>query len=303
MEKKRVLALGFFDGIHIGHGALLRRAVAVAEERGATPAILTFDTHPDGVIGGTPVPLLNSGADREYIARRFFGVNEVILMHFTPEFMRMNWERFVEDVVAARYNACHVVAGHDFRFGYRGEGNTEKLTAKCAELGIGCDIIPKVELDGTVVSSTYIRELIARGDMEEACRFLGHPHVMSGTVLHGRKLGRTIGVPTINMRIPDGVLPPKFGVYSTRVHLDGETWLGVTNVGVRPTVDRSAEPAVSVETYVLDFDRQIYGRQARLDFHAWLRPEQKFRDVKELADTIMRNGEETRRLFAMLDKS
>ena len=224
-------------------------------------------------------------------------------MHFTQEFMHMDWERFVEDVVALQHRACHVVVGHDFRFGYRGQGTAERLAEKCAALGIGCDIIPKVELDGRVVSSTYIRQLIAQGDMAQARRFLGHPHTLSGVVRHGRQLGRTIGIPTINMGLEDGVLSPRFGVYATRVRVAGGVYLGVTNVGIRPTVDRSERPEISVETNILDFEEQVYGDEARVEFYEFLRPEQKFSGVDELRDQIRLNREQTREYFAVLDKS
>ena len=146
--EKRVIALGFFDGVHLGHGALLRRVGEKALELGAVPAAATFDTHPENLILKTPaVPLLSSPLDRAELMRRCYGIREVIVAHFDERMMHMPWREFVTDYLAAEHGAVHLVAGHDFHFGYKGEGNPERLRALCRELGIGCDIIPKVEKD------------------------------------------------------------------------------------------------------------------------------------------------------------
>ena len=216
--EKRVIALGFFDGVHLGHGALLRRVGEKAAELGAVPAAVTFDTHPENLILKTPaVPLLSSPLDRAELMRRFYGIREVIVAHFDERMMHMPWREFVTDYLAGEHGAVHLVAGHDFHFGYKGEGNPERLQALCGELGIGCDIIPKVVQDHITISSTYIRTLVAQGEMERANQFLGHPHTLTDTVAHGKKLGGTLGFPTVNLRFQPGVLVPAHGVYATRV--------------------------------------------------------------------------------------
>ena len=173
------------------------------------------------------------------------------------------------------------------------EGNPELLQAKCRELGLGCDIIPKVEIEGITVSSTYIRSLVQTGDMERAALFLGHPHCLSQTVGHGFRFGRTIGIPTVNLTVPGHVLVPGRGVYISRVTLaDGRSFAGVTNVGTRPTVSDS--DAVSVETFLIDFDGDLYGQQIRLDFYRRLRPEKKFDSVDALRREIEHNIDQTR---------
>lgn len=293
--KKRVLALGFFDGVHLGHGELLKKVTALAREYGVSPAILTFDTHPEQLIVGAPTPLINSRRDREYIAKKYYGIEEIILAHFDDKLMHMSWEEYITDKVVRECGAVCVVAGHDFHFGYKGEGNPQRLTEKCGELGIGCYIVPRVEYDGITVSSTYIRKLIAQGEITRANEFLGHPHTLSAVVIHGRKFGRTIGLPTVNMALEEGVLPPCFGVYATKIHLDsGESYVGVTNVGVRPTVGESG--AVSVETNIVGFDGDLYGSTVRVDFHLFIRPEQRFSDVAAMKAQIERDRE-TARLF------
>ena len=286
---RRVVALGFFDGVHIGHSALLERTCALALEKGVTPAVMTFDTHPDTMIQGGAVPLINSPEDRAMIIREVFHIQDVIFLHFDESTMHMDWEEFVLRL-KTDLGAVHVVAGHDFHFGYKGLGNPERLQAKCAQLGLGCDIIPKVTFEGITISSTYIRSLLQAGDIERANLFLGHPHVLTDEVRVGYKFGRTIGAPTINMRFPENVLVPRFGVYAAIVHLpDGSAHYAVTNVGVRPTV--GGKDAVSVESYILDYSGNLYGQQIRLEFYKFLRPETKFGDVESLQAQIQRDAQ------------
>ncbi|MCQ4865523.1 riboflavin biosynthesis protein RibF [Pseudoflavonifractor phocaeensis] len=295
-EQKRVIALGFFDGVHRGHGALLSRVAGKAAELGAAPAAVTFDTHPENLIFGSPMPLINSPLDRAELMRRYYGIREVIVAHFDDRMMHMPWEDFITEFLVREHGAVHLVAGHDFHFGYKGEGNPDRLREKCARLGVGCDIIPKVELDGITISSTYIRTLLAQGEIERANYFLGHPHTLTDTVHHGKKLGSTLGFPTVNLRFQPGVLIPARGVYAARVWFEnGESRCAVTNVGVRPTVDSHGE--VNVEGFILDFDGDLYGQTVRMEFYRYLRGEQKFPTLEALREEIMRNAEETRAYF------
>ena len=190
MSEATVIALGFFDGVHLGHGALLRKTAERARELGVTPAAFTFDRSPKEFVTGVPVPLLTSAAERAEIIREYYGIGTVFVEPFDRAMMTMPWEDFITELLVKKYRAVHLVAGHDFRFGYKNEGDPEKLREKCRALGLGCDIIPKVELDGVTVSSTYIRSLIEAGEVERAARFLGHPHRMSGTVRHGEGIGK-----------------------------------------------------------------------------------------------------------------
>lgn len=294
-DRKRVIALGFFDGIHIGHAALLRQTCKRAEEIGAIPSAMSFDQHPDTLVYGTEVPLINSASGRADLIRRLFGIESVIFIHFDKTVMHMPWQEFVQTLVL-QMDAAWVVVGHDFRFGYKGEGTAERLAEYCKEHGLGCDIIPAVKLDGRIVSSTYIRELIQNGEMERANAFLGHPHTLVDTVHYGYRLGTQMGTPTINMQFPDGVLVPKFGVYAAKVFLeDGSEYMAVTNVGVRPTV--SGENRVSVESFILNFDGNLYDRQVRIEFHSFLRPEQRFASVDALRAQILQDAERTRAYF------
>lgn len=292
----RVIALGFFDGVHLGHASLLEMAKKRAAETGLSPAVMSFDLHPDTLVAGENVALINSLEDRREILRRCHGIEDVLLVHFDKAMMHMPWSDFVEKLLIEEFGAKYLVCGYDFRFGDKGEGNPERLMEKCREKGIGCDVLPRFTLDGITVSSTYIRQLLERGDMAEAQRFLGHPHCISGTVVHGRQIGRTIGIPTANILIGEHVLTPAYGVYATKVILpDGAEKLAVTNVGVRPTVDDSQK--VTVEPWILDFSGDLYGKQIRVDFYHRLRGEQKFSGLPALQQEILRNAEETRRLL------
>lgn len=308
-QPKRVIALGFFDGVHIGHGVLLSLCARRAKELGAVPTAFTFDLHPSALIPGKePVPLLSTPSDRTGLMERYYGIREVIVAHYGEAMMHMPWRDFVTQFLVREHGAVHVVAGHDFHFGYKGEGNPQRLTGLCSELGVGCDIVPKVELDGITVSSTHIRRLITQGEMDEAARFLGHPHVLTGTVSHGKGLGGQLGFPTANLAFPAGLLVPAHGVYATKVWVlpddpghgpcvPGEgPYLAVTNVGVRPTVDDGH--ALTAEPFLLDFHGNLYGRTVRLELYHYLRPERKFDSLDALRAEVLHNAQQTRDFFA-----
>lgn len=291
-NKRCVLALGFFDGVHRGHGALLERTVQRAKELGAEPAVITFDTHPDTLVLGRPVPLINSAPDRAWLIRSLYGIDEVEFFRFTEETMHMPWTDFI-DTLRTELRAVHFVIGYDFRFGWKGEGDGEKLSAYCAAHGLGCDILGAVKLDGVTISSTHIRSLLADGNMAEAERFMGHPHILTDVVRRGQRLGRRLGAPTVNMQFAPGVLVPRHGVYAARVVLPDGAHAAVTNIGVRPTV--SQEDLVSVESHLLDYDGNLYGRQLCLEFFDFLRPERRFDTTEELAQQIAADCDAARR--------
>ena len=296
---KRVIALGFFDGVHKGHGALLRTVAQVADRLGAKPCAFTFDRSPTAAITGQAVPLLSSVEDRVWLMRRYYGIEEVIVAPFDG-MQKMDWQDFVSEYLQKELGCVHVVAGHDFHFGYMGKGNPQRLQEKCRELGMGCDIIQKVEQDGITISSTYIRTLIAQGEVERADQFLGHPHTLTNRVAHGKKIGTTtLGFPTVNLLIPQGVIVPAFGVYATRVWFDGQCRCAVTNVGVRPTVEDN-DGHVTVEGFILDFDGDLYGHEIRMEFYKYLRPEQRFPSMDALAAEIRHNAQQTRDYFRQL---
>ena len=187
---QRVIALGFFDGVHIGHAALLRQTVQRAVELNVSPAVLTFDVPPGRVIDGKGLPLLTTPEQRVCIIRESFGIEDCIVMPFTEVLMQMPPEDFVRQVLRREYHAVGVVAGSDYRYGHRGQGNAETLTHQCAEWGMTCDIVEQVRIDGEIVSATAIRALLAKGDVARANVFLGRPYTFCLPVYRGRGLGR-----------------------------------------------------------------------------------------------------------------
>ena len=295
--KEKVIALGFFDGVHRGHAALLQRTVEEAKARGCTPAVFTFDRVPKEVVTGIPCPLINSPEDRKALIRRLYGISEVIMVPFDQEMMTTPWDKFITDILVGRYHAVHLVAGHDHHFGHKNQGSPELLVKKCAELGLGCDIISKVEVGGITVSSTYIRRLVELGQIERANWFLGHPHTLTQVVRHGHHIGHTIGIPTVNLTAPPHVLVPSHGVYAARVTLpDGSTYSAVTNVGTRPTVNNGMD--VTVEAFLLDFDGDLYGQTIRVDFYKHLLDEVRFDSLDALKNQIRSDADATRAFFA-----
>lgn len=296
MKHDRVIALGFFDGVHLGHAALLRLTRRRADELGIPAAVLTFDTHPDTLVYHQPVPLINTLEDRKYLMEEIFSMDEVILAHFDRAMMEMPWESFVEDYLLGELGAKHVVCGHDFSFGYRGQGTPDKLRRLCAQRGVGVNVVDKVSLGGITVSSTHIRQLIRQGDMEAAAQMLGHRHFLSGEVLHGKELGRRLGFPTANLALPEGLIAPAYGVYATLVTLpDGSAHPAVTNVGVRPTVHDQLGRLV--EAWILDCTAELYGEKIRVEFFTRLRGEKKFDSLEALREEVLRNAAETRAFF------
>lgn len=275
---KRVIALGFFDGLHRGHAALIHRSIQRAKELGAEPCVLSFDRPPM-----KQILQINTNEDKIEGIKRIFGIDSVIMLTFDDKMRTMPWQDFAE-LLINEYGACHLVAGYDFRFGYKGEGDTAKLRAYCMEHGVGFDKVEKVTYGGVTVSSTYIRELIEDGEIRRAGEFLGHMHYLSGTVQHGRRLGRTLGFPTVNLALPENLVCPKYGVYATEIKTGSGIYRALTNVGVKPTVQNSG--IVSIESNLFGFDGDLYGERIRLDFMDFIRPERKFSTIDELRRQI-----------------
>ena len=289
--EKRIFALGFFDGVHLGHQALLRACVALAEEMDSETAAITFESHPQSLFSDSIPPLITTLEDRFRLLLRY-GVDHVYYFPVTKEVMGTPWRDFLDTLID--WGAVGFVCGEDFHFGHKGEGDPEKLSTFCKERGLPCVIVPEQTADGQRISSTHIRTLLEGGEVEEANRFLGHPHILSGTVVPGRQLGRTIGIPTANLELPEGVLTPKFGVYACRVRIGDESYLAVTNVGMRPTVSGHH---ITVEPWILDFDGDLYGKTIILEFHVFLRPEKKFDSLDALKAAIEENARQTREYF------
>lgn len=291
-NNKTIYALGFFDGVHLGHQALLKECRRMADALDCKAGVVTFLGHPDTLVSGVTPGLINTPADRAALLRRY-GMDTVIELTFDKKLMQMPYLTFFRMLVV-KYHAAGLVCGHDFRFGNRGEGNAEKLRLACEAENIPCAVVPEQRQGGITVSSTHIRSLLEQGAMEEAAKFLGHRHIFTGVVVPGRHLGRTIGIPTANLVLPKGLLLPKFGVYICKAWVDGVGYPAVTNVGVRPTVNGDS---VTVEPWLLDFDGDLYGRELTLEFYKFLRPERRFPSLVELREEIQKNAAEARKYF------
>lgn len=290
--EQTIYALGFFDGVHLGHRALLNRCRALAAENGCSAGAVTFASHPDGLVTGSAPVLINTPEDRETLLRS--SVERVITLPFDRKMLTTPWADFL-DTLRREYGAAGFVCGDDFRFGARGAGNPELLTRYCRDNGLPCAVVPEQTVDGIRVSSSHIRTLLEAGDMETAAAFLGHPHILTGTVIPGKQLGRTLGIPTANLRLPEGLAVPRFGVYACLVCADGERYPAVTNVGTRPTVNGHG---ITVEPWLLDFSGDLYGRKITVEFYKFVRPEQKFASLEALQTEIRHNADETRMFFS-----
>lgn len=289
--KKYIYALGFFDGVHLGHQKLLAQCCSLAKEYGCTAAAITFDRHPKSLFTDTPTVLISTIPDRELLLKRY-GMESIRVLPVTRETMSQPWMDFIQSLL--KDGAAGFVCGDDFHFGHRGEGDAEKLKAFCHEQGLPCIVVPEQTVGSIRISSTYIRRQIETGDMATAVKFMGHPYTLTGTVVHGKQLGRRLGIPTANLRLPAGLAIPKFGVYACCVLIDGVRYPAVTNIGTRPTV---AGEGITVEPWILDYDGDLYGREITIEFFKFLRSEEKFPSLEALQAEIRRNAQQTRELI------
>lgn len=291
MNERKIYALGFFDGVHLGHQALLKACCQLADAQGAVPAAITFLRHPQALFRKNPPPLLSGEADRDRLLGQY-GIRHICKLPVTDKVMSTPWEEFLDYLLAD--GAVGFVCGDDFRFGSRGEGNAQKLQTYCASRNLPCVTVAEQLMDGVRISSTHIRRLLEAGQVSRANVFLGHPHTITGQVVRGRQLGRTIGIPTANLELPDEILCPRHGVYACRVLLENRQLMAVTNVGTRPTVSGHH---ITVEPWILDFDGDLYGKTLTLEFYDFLRPEEKFDSLEALQTQIRQDAEKTRQLL------
>ena len=281
---KRVVALGFFDGVHTGHGKLLEKTVEIARKSGLQPSVMTYSNHPSEILAPSPVGLINTTEERCELIRELYGIEDIIVKEFTREYASLSCERFFEEIILGELDAAYVVAGFDFRFGKGGSGDGEKLRSLCSENGIGCEIIGAVMHGGEAVSSSRIRECIKLGDIAGASELLGHYHCRISTVERGRRIGTEIGFPTVNQPMEEKICIPKYGVYATRVTVGEKCFFGVTNVGTAPTVTDAGIPRA--ETNNLGFDGDLYGERIKVEFLGFIRAERKFTSTEELSAQI-----------------
>ena len=278
LQEPTVVTLGKFDGLHRGHDKLMHALLQYKEERKVASVAFTFDIPPRNKVDDIFSKVLTTNEEKEYIFDAS-GIDYLIECPFTTEVMCMEPKDFIHWIVNALHMKC-VVVGDDFRFGHKRAGDYHTLMEYEKEYGYETIVVEKMKDNNRDISSTYVREEIASGNLKKANELLGYHYFIKSDVVHGKKLGRTIGIPTINMVLPENKLLPPNGVYVTEVIVEGKKHTGVTNVGCKPTVSNSN--MIGVETYILDFEGDVYGDSILVSFLEFLRPERKFASVEEL---------------------
>lgn len=292
-----VLALGNFDGLHRGHLKIIERVKRGAVEHGGTPMAMTFDPHPPRVVRPDKAPPLLMTHEQKIEALQRAGINCVAVVRFTRELSQWDPETFVRTVLVEWLHVSEVWVGANFLFGHGRSGNFTSLRMLGQRYGFRAEKIDPVRYKEFVVSSTRIRRLVAEGRMDEAAALLGHPYYLDGQVVEGRRRGREIGFPTANLRTANELIPPH-GVYATTMTVDGIIHAAMTNVGVNPTFGDAT--ATTIETHILDFDCDLYGRDVQLGFVLRLRDERRFDDVDGLRAQIEADRRRAERLFTRL---
>lgn len=291
MENKIIYALGFFDGVHLGHQALLTACRELADKHDCQAGAVTFTAHPNTFVSGSAPALITTSEERKQLLF-CYGMDFVAELPFDKQVMTTHWSEFLNQLVAG--GAVGFVCGDDFRFGAGGSGTAKKLEAFCKKRQLPYAIVPEQILGGKRISSTQIRELLEAGRAEEAAELLGRPHTLTGKVQAGHQLGRTMDFATANLAIPAGVVIPKLGVYACKVAVDGNLYTAVTNIGTRPTVGGEG---ITAEAHLLDFEGDLYGEEITVAFCQFLRPEKKFDSLAQLKEQIAQDILKTREML------
>ncbi|MBK6750957.1 MAG: bifunctional riboflavin kinase/FAD synthetase [Acidobacteria bacterium] len=294
IARPTVLTLGVFDGLHIGHQRIMETVVVQAKAAGAVPTAITFDPHPRAVLHPESAPPLLQTLDQRLSNFEVLGIEQAIVIPFTSEFSQQPAEKFLSEIIRDRLHAKEVYLGKGFAFGKGRGGNIDLLKKMSGELGFAADEVDEVQLRGIRVSSSAIRRLLAEGRVNLARRMLGRPYGVEGVIIRGNRRGHTIGFPTANLK-PHNRVIPRFGVYATATLIDGTWRKSVTNIGVRPTFESEADP--SIETYVFDFDGDLYGDVLRVRFLHRIRDEKKFNGIDQLKAQIELDSARARNYF------
>lgn len=284
ISEESAVTLGKFDGIHKGHQKLIGKIVE-KKKQGLRSVVFTFGQMPGTVFHGRGRTILTREERQKHLEQ--MDVDYMIECPFVPEVIQMEPERFVEEVLVGQLHAKYIAVGPDFRFGYNRRGSVSLLKKLAPIFGYEVEVFEKERLDDKVISSTYVRHMLETGEMETVQKLLGYPYYVSGSVVHGHAIGRTIGIPTINL-IPDDekMLPPN-GVYLTKTVIDEEEYSGITNIGVKPTI--SGEEAKGIETHLFDYEGDLYNRELVVEFFAFARAERRFNSLEELKQQLAKD--------------
>ena len=289
-----VVALGCFDGVHIGHRAVIEEAVRIAKESGLSSTVWTFSEPPKNFFAPGSVQVLTDKAEK---CRRIaeLGVDVMFCVDFTEQIASLSPEEFFSEIVIKKLNAKHVVCGFNYTFGAKSAGNAELLSELCERHGIALTALEPVTLGGVSVSSSLIRSLITSGDVERAREYLGYPYTITSTVVDGQKLARRLGFPTVNLTPRKSTILPKNGVYVSRIDFIGndKELFGITNVGMRPTVKADA---ICAETHIFDFDGDLYGKELRVELLHFIRAERLFDSIEDLREQVRKDIESAKKI-------
>lgn len=291
---KTVTAIGFFDGIHKGHQTVISQAVTKAKQLNMESAVITFYPHPSVILKDNhDVKYITPLREKQEIIESL-GVDRLYIISFTKELSSLSPQEFIDHFIMG-LNIKHVVAGFDFTYGHKGKGNMETIVEHARDL-FESTTVDKVTLDNEKISSTRIRNLLAIGDMEQVKSLLGRPYITRGIVIHGHSRGREIGYPTANIQYNDEVLLPKSGIYAVKVRVENEEFLGMASLGTNPTFTEDRKD-LSLEVNILDFNRDLYGKELVVEWYKYIRDEEKFNHVDELIQKIAQDEEAIRDYF------
>lgn len=293
IKEKTAVTLGKFDGLHRGHKKLLNQVLRKREE-GYLAAIFTFDAPPKNLLRGADSRMILTNEERTLLLKEY-GTDVLFECPFTKEIAGMEPEQFIADILIGKMNAGYVVVGLDFRFGHERSGDIYLLDRLSGKYHYKLLVLAKEQYEGRDISSTYIREVLLEGKMELAEALLGYPYFVTGEVVKGKQLGRTLGIPTINQLPKENKLLPPNGVYASRTMVDGKWYNSMTNIGVRPTVEDTQ--VRNLETCLFDFEEEIYGRNVRVELLSFERPEIRFASVDALKTQLNEDRDRIRRRF------
>lgn len=288
------LTLGIYDGVHLGHQKIIRRVVERAKEIGGMSCVVTFDPHPREVLIPDTAPDLLTSTKKKIELLEALGLDAVCLIRFTREFAQVEARKFVKDFLINTLRTRAIVEGYDWRFGKGRKGDVELLREIGKDNGYEVEQVDGVVIDGQIVSSTLIREMVLEGDLDKAAAYLGREYSITGDIVEGSRMGREIGFPTANIEPHHEAIPPN-GIYAVRVDVAGERKNGTLNIGVRPTV--TEEKKRTIEVHIMDFYRDIYNEEIEVTFVERLRDEKKFPSVEALTDQIKKDVEKARRVL------
>ncbi len=291
-----VVALGCFDGVHIGHRAVIETAIKIAKESGLSSTVWTFSEPSKNFFTPGAVPLITSTEAKCELIESL-GVDLVLCLDFNEDIAKLSPEDFFNNILLGKLSAAHIVCGFNYSFGTKCAGNTELLAHLCQSAGIGLTVLPAVLEDGVDISSSLIRSCIKDGELEKAEKYLGYPYSISAEVIGGQRLARRLGFPTVNITPPAYAIIPKHGVYVTSVSFEGaeRQLFGITNIGMRPTVHAEK---ICAETHIFDFDGDLYGKKLTVKFLHFIRPERLFDSIEDLKEQVLTDIETAKKFIS-----